>query len=150
MYKTVKFGRFRSKHRIAVALLLGYWCVIAIGTHLPMGPSTAVPYFSDKWLHFGAFTGLAFLLAASLMRTRPSVRMMMVLIAVALGYGAVDEITQGWIPNRVPDWADWVVDGLGACVGLLAYLTVLKMIRGVQRTPSPSWTSKTVPIKDAA
>src|SRR5688572_17914294 len=82
----LKPRHFKFQRQLALVILLAYWALIAIGTHLPSADGGGVPYLSDKFVHFGAFAGLGFLLACSLMRKTPSLRMVVVLLAITLGY----------------------------------------------------------------
>jgi VanZ family protein len=50
--------------RLITVTLVVYWVLLILGTHLPATAVGAVP-LPDKWLHFTAYTGLAFLLATT-------------------------------------------------------------------------------------
>jgi VanZ family protein len=150
MKPALKSRLFKFKHQLVLVVLFAYWSLIAIGTHLPSGDGGGIPFVSDTLVHFGAFSGLGFLLAWSLMRKAPSLRMVVLLIGITLGYAAIDEVTQAWVPTRFPEWNDWVADSIGSCVGLLAYFGILKLLRMRHRAPGKSWTSNSVPVKDAA
>jgi VanZ family protein len=77
---------------------------------------------SDKLLHVGAYALLGALFCRALVGEgiRPPVALV---LAVILGstYGAADEFHQSFVPFRQPDFADWVVDALGASIGALGH-----------------------------
>ncbi len=140
---------FRFSHRLVLFALISYWILIAFGTHWPTQDG-GKEWISDKWLHFGAFAGLAFLLAWCVMNRRPSWRVALTLIAIILCYGACDELTQNWVPRRMADLNDWVADGCGAVTGTLAYVATFRMVRGSRLAPAEAWPASTVPANDAA
>ena len=47
--------------RLGVIVLIVYWIVIFVGTHIPEVPDAA-PKINDKVMHFGAYCGLTFFL----------------------------------------------------------------------------------------
>ncbi len=126
--------------RLATILLFGYWCLLFIATHIPIGP-TLHTHHADKVLHFTAYAGLAFLLAWAL-PTVPRHRMINVLLAafLAMAYGIADECLQ--IPvGRTADFYDWLADSFGAIFGLINYILLRWQLtkRGrYQPTPSPT------------
>lgn len=104
-------------------ILAGYAIALLIGTHLP-NPEEFFPMEgNDKWLHFCAYFGLAFLWItwrSSKMRVCWKLTLA-VWVATAL-MGAVDELTQQ-LPaiNRHCDLLDWIADISGSASGLLAW-----------------------------
>ena len=73
--------------------------------------------------HAAAFAGLAFLACVAMAAFRPVTPLVLLCLAAILaGYAAVDELTQGWIRFRVPDYRDWVADMLGMIAGMGAFL----------------------------
>jgi VanZ family protein len=68
----------------------------------------------DKAAHAGVWAVLAYCLRRGLgpgrMRTPLA-------IALAIAYGVLDEIHQGFTPGREPSASDVVADAIGACVG---------------------------------
>ncbi len=101
--------------------LVAYWVALCIGTHLP-GGFVGTPLVSDKALHFFAYAGLGFLLAAmlSLLGIRNS-RAYWTAVLVAVAYGAVDELGQIPIPGRTAEGLDWLADVAGAVAGVIGY-----------------------------
>lgn len=122
--------------QVALAALVVYWSALVLGTHLPGKSLPATPY-SDKTLHFYAFSGLAFLLAWN-WRTRrtwlPGGPGFAVLVATL--YGALDEFTQTFTPTRDGDIVDWYYDVAGAIAGTAAFWVVsLVLARLLRHTP---------------
>jgi VanZ family protein len=114
---------FRRSLAVAAAfLLLAYWSLIFLGTHLPMPPKGHVNV-SDKFQHSGAYAGLAVLglLAARAFRPR-TLLLYLAVIAVGTAYGALDELTQLAVPNRSADWLDWLADIVGLVLGSTCFL----------------------------
>lgn len=106
-----------------VALLV-YLTALVTGTHLPHPEDLISIEGNDKWLHFGAYFGLAFLLATRLQTLRPVTRRATLAIwSLAAFTGVVDELTQ-LLPgiNRHCEFADWLADIVGAACGLLVWL----------------------------
>jgi hypothetical protein len=99
---------------------IGYFVALFIGTHMPRLPTGISAGLSDKHLHFLAYGGLAFLLAARAACSRPVTARILVKLWLLLGvYGALDELLQ--IPvGRDAEILDWVMDVTGAASGLLA------------------------------
>lgn len=73
----------------------------------------------DKLVHAGEYAVLAFLVVRQrfLVPSRPTVRAVLGAVAVVAVLGAVDEIYQGFVPQRTPSVADWVADVTGAALG---------------------------------
>ncbi len=120
--------------RYSGAVLAIYWVALFIGTHIPQLPNVApdVPYF-DKVLHFSAYAGLAFLLAAAFtMRLSMSARRYVAIFVGLSLYGALDELIQA-IPGlgRQADVMDWLADLSGVTCGLLAFAAAARIARRV-------------------
>ncbi|HSJ09560.1 MAG TPA: VanZ family protein [Longimicrobiales bacterium] len=72
----------------------------------------------DKVGHFGMYGVLGFLLAFGWVRSTAGSRTVAaLLLALALGMGAADEVRQGMMESRSQDVMDWVADALGAAAG---------------------------------
>lgn len=107
---------------VAVGLLASYWVALFVGTHWP-GDALAplAGRGGDKWIHAGAFAGLAFLLAVVVgWQDRPGGLAYLAMWGALALYGAADEWTQSFV-GRTSDWKDWVADLLGAALGLACY-----------------------------
>lgn len=112
---------FRAKLALAVGLLaLIYWLAMFVGTHLP---GTAVPPDParswDKVEHVTAFAGLAVLLCiAGALWLGASQRLLAAVLGLLALYGVMDEVTQRYLPYRLPDTGDWLANMLGTGLGL--------------------------------
>lgn len=110
--------------------LLAYLTALVTGTHLPH-PEDLIPIEgNDKLLHFGAYFGLAFLMATRQQTQRPVTRRALLVIwSLAAFTGVVDELTQ-LLPgiNRHCEFADWLADIAGAACGLLIWLGLRRML----------------------
>jgi VanZ family protein len=76
---------------------------------------------SDKTGHFVAYAGLAVLsvrAAAGGLPRRVTWRVAWLALAIAGGYGIVDEIHQTFVAGRSGDIADWYADVTGALIGI--------------------------------
>jgi len=113
-----------------------YWIAIFVGTHTPHGVR-GLGRVSDKLLHFGAYAGLAFLLAAALTTLRLRHGALLLPLAVAAIYGCVDELSQLAVPGRQAEIADWGADVFGAGVGVIAFgIFSLAIARFFSRAPT--------------
>ena len=101
-------------------ILMGYLMALFTGTHVP-NPAGLLPIeANDKWLHFSAYFGLAFLLAT--WRSRKAAVTWCVTSGIwtlVVVLGIADELTQ-MIPgiNRHCELLDWIADLSGATCGL--------------------------------
>jgi VanZ family protein len=88
--------------------------------------------------HFFTYAVLAGLLLSALARGgRPVWRHVLVAFALAVLYGASDELHQSFVPDRAGRIDDLIVDTLGALVGLAIGWTVLSLrerATGARRT----------------
>lgn len=126
-------GSWRQKLTIAGRLALAvYWVLLFWGTHQPSVPTVAVA--NDKLLHLSAYAGLSFLLAVSFAAN--TTRTLFVCFLIAIGYGALDEITQPAF-ERSAELNDWFADIIGATAGIIAYVLFARIVFGMQRR-SPS------------
>lgn len=117
------------RFRWSVVVLATYWIALAIATHWPvrLGPSTAPFSYLDKLAHLTGFGLLAILWSWTLWGRNAGWNHLFVSWSVLAFYAAVDEITQYWCPERVPDFKDWIADNLGIALGLVVYAS-LKLI----------------------
>ena len=100
------------------------------GTHLPNPPSVIEIEGNDKFLHWGAYFGLAFLLATWRSSKADVTRRALLLIWCLTAVLAMfDEITQ-LIPgvNRDADVSDWIADMLGSACGLLTWFVLRRKL----------------------
>ena len=82
---------------------------------LPHAPA-GIPHL-DKAVHFLLYAGQGWLVTRAL-RTRRSLALVAALLAIA-AFGALDEWHQQFFA-RDPEMLDWIVDTLGASIGIAA------------------------------
>jgi VanZ family protein len=98
----------------ALAWALGVWYVGGLSSVRGVPGIQGI----DKLGHFGMYGVLGFLLALGWVRSAAGSRAFAaLLLAMALGLGAADEIRQGRLETRSQDVMDWVADALGAAAG---------------------------------
>ena len=123
----------RLLNRLAPVLLAIYWPLVFFGTHLPIRPGGGgeLPV-NDKLIHAAIFFGLGFLLAlaagrgtgagsgseASAGRKGLFDGGWVLLLAIGVGYAAIDEWSQRFVVGRYPDVRDFVADVGGFVLGL--------------------------------
>lgn len=124
-------GRVKKPIPIAIAILAAYWVALFVLTHIPIKIRVPVTNW-DKAAHVVAYAGLSFLLACVLSRPdRSAIRLCVAVLAMALFYGAADELIQALIPGRTADWKDWLADVLGAVIGLVVFRVFTSRRRSV-------------------
>ena len=104
-------------------VLLVYLTALITGTHLPHPEDLISLKGNDKLLHFGAYFGLACLMATRLWTLRPVTwRATLAIGGLVALTGVVDELTQ-LLPgiNRQCEFLDWLADVAGAVCGLLVW-----------------------------
>ena len=106
--------------RLGVIALVVYWIMMFVGTHLPNVPDAA-PKVDDKVMHFSAFFGLALILCY-VSEHAPRWKRFGRIAIVALLYAGVDEFTQGFVPQREPDWLDFLADASGIGTAIAFYI----------------------------
>jgi VanZ family protein len=78
-------------------------------------------HFWDKGLHCTEYAGLGLLLVVALFRStalRPA-GLVVAATALAVFYGATDEIHQYFVPGRLCEWGDLLADSIGGALGAL-------------------------------
>jgi VanZ family protein len=82
-------------------------------------PGSQIPGRFSEAAHFTEYLIFGMLLYAAL-RMSGLRRAAFLALALASAYGVTDEIHQAFVPQRTPDPMDWVVDTLGASVGVIS------------------------------
>jgi VanZ family protein len=123
---------------IALLVLAGYWLALVVGTHWPRPPELFGIGESDKFLHFSAYFGLAFLVCLNwALAWGMGWRHWLAIAAILAAFGAVDEITQ--IPvGRNCDLRDWFADVTGVAAGMAVFAVGWAIVLGVSRRPPSS------------
>lgn len=102
------------------------WAIAAAGVALAIFVLSSIPADDlartgiriwDKAAHAAVWAVLAFCTGRALGGRRHAV---LLAIAIGVGYGAFDEIHQGFTPGRDPSGWDIVADAVGAVIGALA------------------------------
>lgn len=105
------------------ALLMMAAIFVLSGT--PRDDLPGLGWWEDVFTNGGHALGYALLAAALLygLSERRVINLRILLLAVLLAslYGVTDELHQGFVPGRSPDWKDGVVDGAGALIGAGVY-----------------------------
>ncbi len=118
------------------AVAVGYWVVLFVATHVPVTTDLGVNHL-DKYVHFGAYALLTFAIGSvlSLWRGYRTSRSLWIW-TLAVAYGAFDEYTQQFVPNRTSSRADWYCDAAGAALGLVVLGLAVMAIRACSGSPS--------------
>jgi len=90
------------------------WMAAIFGLSALSGDS--VPSGPPALGHFVLYTILGVLCYVALPEEQP-LRRLVFAVALASLYGVTDEFHQSFVPGRVPDVMDWVVDTAGATLG---------------------------------
>ncbi len=110
---------------------LAVWLPVWVTETLPM----------DKVLHAGLYGVLAALWAWVLPGQKPwllqRTRVAALAWTLAVGFGALDEIHQGFVPGRSRDALDWLADATGAGLALLT-LEFMHQLRQAVPVEAPS------------
>lgn len=118
-------GKAGASSVFALAGLIVYWGLCFIITHVPLSALGGIGHSDiphrDKLAHLVLYSGLAWLLSwvFTLVGWKLAVRTTVFLVVV--GYGALDEWLQSFIPSRSMDFADWLADVAGACLGMILF-----------------------------
>ena len=108
--------------RLGIVVLGAYWIALFTGTHLPDTLDFS-PAVHDKTKHFSAFFGLATLLCY-VTNSQHLVRRFGTIALVCMAYGAMDELTQGFVAGRCPDFYDFIADTLGVSLAITCYVGI--------------------------
>jgi VanZ family protein len=87
----------------------------------------------DKAAHFGMYAVLAGLLTRHLADITTPWRAAAAAVLLTVGFGALDEWHQQFIPGRSTELADWRADSLGATTGA-AFLALIRRRRTTTST----------------
>lgn len=106
------------------------WMAVIFG--LSSLPGGAVPGRYGSLGHFAVYAVLGGLYFTALAARMPRMRAAWIAIAIASAYGVTDEFHQSFVPGRVPDPADWLVDTAGAAA---AVITLVLLTSSRRRLP---------------
>lgn len=135
------FDWLRQHAKRVRILLVVYWTLMFLGTHVPRIPEP-LEKVSDKTLHFTAYCGLYFLLVFdSLARGCYTWKRAGGLFALCAIYGVADELLQ--IPvGRSADVRDWFADMRGVLTALVIVMVVAILTRRFPRRDATQRTEK--------
>ncbi len=103
-------------------LFAAYWGAMFLATHIELPQVESAPNNTDKLVHLVMYAGFAFLLSLWLSTRGAFTRKTMLFVFVAaIVYAALDELLQRLTPARSAEVWDFVMDGLGALLGLLMF-----------------------------
>jgi len=128
MTESAATPRWRRRVAVAVVLmLLLYWPLAFLATHVPMEDISDSDLPLDKIFHFCSFGVISFLLTGALGLQRGwRWKWAVYAIAICAAYGVIDELTQ--IPfGRQADVKDWLMDVAGAATGALIAATICEI-----------------------
>jgi VanZ family protein len=118
--------------KLGLAILTGYWSFLFYLTHTPPSKLPRLPRIRmiDKWAHFLAYSGLAFLFLCSLKyRHKGTLGDLKLTLCVLSIYGALDELLQ--IPvGRTASFDDFAADVAGVVFGSLLAILLRKALLG--------------------
>jgi VanZ family protein len=116
--------------------LLAYMAMVFAVSSQSTPAGTEFP--SDKLLHAVAYAGMALLASRALhggldrMAWAPGLGA----VGVAVGYGALDEFHQAFVPGRQASVLDWVADAVGAIAAIVILAGVVSHRRRIATHPS--------------
>ena len=104
------------------------------------GTGGFLPAGTDKLVHGGLYLILGLSLAWGRGRTGSGVPVV-ILLLMGVGYGALDEWHQSFVPGRDVSVGDWVADSAGVMLGLLLFSSLSRRSRRLGQSPSESTTT---------
>lgn len=113
--------------------------LIFVGSSIPAKDFPDLSIFSyDKIIHFVLYLVLTLLTYRALRYQRKypflSNNAHWIALLVAIGYGAIDELHQSFVPGRDADPYDWLADSAGSLVCLLAVSRWARVFPGKDRS----------------
>ncbi|MBN1192448.1 MAG: VanZ family protein [Coriobacteriia bacterium] len=111
--------------RIRTASVIGAVAWMALIYRLSALPGSTVPGRFTTIGHFGLYAVLGGLYLLSLPQTSRPWHAAMIAVLLASLYGLTDEFHQSFVPGRMPDVTDWIVDTVGA----LAAVSIVQLAR---------------------
>ncbi|WP_412977153.1 VanZ family protein [Ornithinibacillus sp. 179-J 7C1 HS] len=93
-----------------------------------LGENGFIEFFIRKGAHFGSFFILTILITIALRKTLEwnLQKILVVSFSIAFAYAIIDEVHQGFTPNRTPYYGDVLIDGFGAIIACFILLNWLK------------------------
>ncbi len=116
------------------------WAAVLFLLSELQGTGVGLPAGTDKLVHGGLYLILGFALAWGKERTGSGVPVILLLL-VGVGYGALDEWHQSFVPGRDVSVGDWGANIVGMIIGLLLFSSFYSRSRGKKRSPSEGTTT---------
>ena len=114
--------------------------VLFLLSELNWGSGGSLPAGADKLVHGGLYLILGLSLAWGKGRTGSGAQVVLLLL-MGVGYGALDEWHQSFVPGRDVSVGDWVADSAGVILGLLLFSSFSRPSRGIGQSPSEGTTT---------
>ncbi len=116
------------------------WAAVLFLLSELQGLGGVLPSGADKFVHGGLYLILGLSLAWGKMRTGLGVPGVLLLL-IGVGYGALDEWHQSFVPGRTVSMGDWVADSAGVMLGLVLFASFSSRSRGNGRSLSEGSTT---------
>lgn len=127
--KQITSKQIKTRRTIATVLVVLCAVVIFGFSHVPGASYPAHPGFLNYIAHFCEYMVFAALLAIAFTGGRLKPWQVVVLaILIASAYAVSDELHQYFIPGRLCDPMDWLTDTLGATLGAIVTMFILRKI----------------------
>ncbi len=138
-------GTVSAVEQTVMGLVFGWgpaalWAAVLFLLSELQGLGVGLPTGADKLVHGGLYLILGLSLAWGRGRTGSDLAWVLLLL-VGLGYGALDEWHQSFVPGRYASVADWVADGAGVMLGLVLFSGLSSRLRRGGRSPSEGTTT---------
>jgi VanZ family protein len=117
-------GRLNARRWLPPVLWAGV-IIFATSTPSDLVPQQVSTF--DKAAHFTMYAVLAALLTRELAGMTGPWRAALLALTIGIGFGAIDEWHQQYIPGRSTELADWYADSLGAATGALLFAAFARM-----------------------
>jgi len=120
-------SKSNKRRMVAGGLAIVWAVVIFILSSIPADSYPDHPSFLNNVVHFFVYFVLAALLVVALTGGKLNpIPATVIAIIIASLYGATDEFHQYFVPGRLADPVDWLVDTLGAITGALVATVLLR------------------------
>ena len=116
------------------------WAAVLFFLSESSGLGLDLPSGADKLVHWGLFLILGLFLAWGKGRNGSSVSWLLFFL-IGVGYGALDEWHQGFVPGRDASVGDWVADSAGVMLGLVLFSRFSSRTQENGRSPSEGTTT---------
>ena len=115
------------------------WAAVLFLLSEQEGLGRGLPTGTDKLVHGGLYLILGLSLAWGKRRTGAGVPGLLLLL-MGVGYGALDDWHQSFVPGRYSSVGDWVADSAGVMLGLVLFLRLSSPSSDDGRSPNESTT----------